>query len=122
MAEKRKYKPIPLSMRGKKRYILFRLIPVFGSQEISKKHDSKTVFSSILKTFESLFGQKGVSEQRLWLVKWFPNSMEGIIRCSLKEEENVKAGLLFLNDIGMPVMPIVLKVSGSIKKLKSAAK
>ncbi len=112
MPEKKSMKPISPTLRGKKRYVKFRLICSQALQE-------KGVWFSLSNTFSSLFGGKGIAEQRLWLVKWFPGKNEGILRCSLQEEEDVKAGILFISRVGSAqVIPTIVKVSGSIKKLK----
>lgn len=109
MQKKKSLNPIPPTLRGKKRYILFELVSDQSLIEIEVKKGIWSVFGNI-------FGGKGIADQKLWLVKWYKN--HGILRCSLKEEENVKAGLLFLKQIKeTPVIPIISKVSGSIKKL-----
>ena len=115
MAEKKKsLKPIPPTMRGKKRYIEFQLI---ASAEISQEGTKNAVFG----VFERLFGEAGIASQKLWMVKWLKTSNTGILRCSLSQEENVKAGLLFVTRAGgTGVVPLVKRVSGSIRKLARA--
>ncbi|HIH10030.1 MAG TPA: hypothetical protein HA254_05180 [Candidatus Diapherotrites archaeon] len=111
-AKKKSLNPIPLSLRGKKRYVKFRLLSPRAFSE-------KELWESVLATFGSIFGGKGVADQRLWLIKWIPEKSEGIVRCSMEETEGVKAGLLFVDKIsGVPVIPLIVKVSGSVKKLK----
>lgn len=110
--KKKGLNPIPSTLRGKKRYVKFKLICGKALQE-------KEVWNSVSVAFQNLFGASGVAGQRLWLIKWFPESNEGILRCSLREEENVKAGLLFVQRVGTEsVVPMIVKVSGSVKKLK----
>ncbi len=113
MASKKKsLNPIPSTLRGKKRYVKFTLICRNSLSE-------KDVWSAISGTFARLFGASGIASQRLWLIKWFPQSNEGIVRCALAEEENVKAGFLFVQKVGTEnVIPFIVKVSGSVKKLK----
>ena len=111
MAEKKKsLKPIPPTLRGKKRYIKFELV----CDSLLHEGDVK---KGLFAVFSELFGSKGIAEQKLWLVK----SMGGnkfIVRCSLAKEPEVRAGLLFLSKIaGKPVIPIIMAVSGSIAKL-----
>ncbi len=111
-ASKKSLNPIPSSLRGKKRYVKFRFI----SQKVLIEKD---IWASLSSTFQSLFGASGVAEQRLWLVKWFPGKNEGIVRCALAEEERVKVGLLFVQRVDSEtVVPTIVKVSGSMKKLK----
>ncbi|VVB99776.1 Ribonuclease P protein component 2 [uncultured archaeon] len=110
--QKKSLNPIPSSLRGKKRYVKFRFI-------CSKPLAERDAWQSILRAFGGLFGSQGMAEQRLWLIKWFPEKNEGILRCSLQQEENVKAGILFVQKVGPEtVVPLILKVSGSVKKLK----
>ena len=129
--QKKSLNPIPSSMRGKKRYVKFRFIcarqglssPSRGEDRALHQAEhalaERDAWLSIQSTFSSLFGSQGMAEQRLWLLKWFPESNEGILRCSLAEEENVKAGLLFVQKVGPEnVVPLIVKVSGSVKKLK----
>lgn len=113
MAVKKSMKPIPPTLRGKKRYVKFSLLSGARLRE-------GEVNSAITSVFSSLFGSRGIAEQRLWLIKWFPEYGEGILRCSLPEEESVKAGLLFIQKVGSEnVIPTIVKVSGSVRKLKA---
>ncbi|MEK6957661.1 MAG: Rpp14/Pop5 family protein [archaeon] len=155
-ATKKEMNPIPPTLRGKKRYVKFRLVCIGASiarhgpaqqgqshaasprregmrtevRQASAKHcpslptgervvreqDAKF---SLYSSFARLFGEQGIAEQRLWLIKWFPERNEGIVRCALEKEEQVKAGLLFLREVhGEPVVPLIEGVSGSLKKLK----
>ena len=148
MPEKKSLKPIPPTLRGKKRYVLFRLLSNLHGTDSAKggappgqtaaspgkagattleaepfagkAFAQKDVSRAIDETFSRLFGAKGMAEQKLFLVKWFPENNSGIIRCSLKELESVKAGLLFIEEVqGTDVVPLIERVSGSIRKLKS---
>jgi len=111
MSEKKKsLKPIPPTLRGKKRYVKFELI---SDKPLSEEKVKKAIWA----TFRGIFGERGIAEQKLWLVKWLGKN-KGILRCSHKEEENVKAGLLFLKTIdNEEVIPLIIKVSGSMRKL-----
>ncbi|PIN85414.1 MAG: ribonuclease P protein component 2 [Candidatus Diapherotrites archaeon CG11_big_fil_rev_8_21_14_0_20_37_9] len=113
MAEHKKaLKPIPPTLRGKKRYISFYL-------HCESNLDENAVKKEIWRVFGGIFGEKGIAEQKLWLVKWYPEKNKGILRCSLKELENVKAGLLFISSVsGVKTMPLIDSVSGSVKKLR----
>src|SRR3989344_8561765 len=108
MTEKKKsLKPIPPTLRGKKRYVKFE----FVSKSSLNENDVKR---TIWNVFQNIFGERGIADQKLWLIKWSQNNNTGILRCNLKEEENVKAGLLFIQTIANePVLPVILSVSGS---------
>lgn len=108
-----KTKPIPQTMRGKKRYILFELVPQGGA-----RLDEKGVSRALWETMLSLYGSVGTARQKLWLVRWNPAKSRGILRCALEHTEEVKAGLLFLKSVsGSAVLPRTLKTSGSVGKL-----
>ncbi len=111
MVEKKSLKPIPPTLRGKKRYIKVEFISTVDLNEVE-------VRSSIWSKFTRIFGEKGIAEQKLWLVKWIGQN-KCIFRCSLENEDNVKTGLLFVKKIGeIRVNPSILAVSGSLKKIK----
>jgi len=112
MVEKKSLKPIPPTLRGKKRYVKFSLIS-------NAKFNLAEVRNEIWFVFGRIFGEKGIAEQKLWLVNWDGSSNSGIIRCSLEKVEEVKGGLLFLQEISRKkVIPVIEGVSGSVKKLK----
>lgn len=109
---KRSLNPIPSSMRGKKRYVLFEL----------RSRGSLTknlVESAIYSTFLREYGSIGVGRQKLRLVLFNPESGKGIVRCSLECLTEVKVGILFVQEVGQEkVVPRVIRVSGSMRKLK----
>ncbi len=111
--EKSGLKPIPPTLRGKKRYVKFELISGSALNEEAVKRAIWSVFSAI-------YGEKGIADQKLWLVKWEHGKNIGYLRCALETEEETKAGLLFLGRVaGEQVVPIILLVSGSMKKLRA---
>lgn len=113
---KKSLKALPLSQRGKKRYVLFEL-------SAGKPLSAAIVEKEIFKKFSELFGSKGIAGQKLHFIGFFGEKNLGILKCSLQETENVKAGLLFLKTIaGIPVIPRIVSVSGSVKKLKELMK
>jgi ribonuclease P/MRP protein subunit POP5 len=110
--QKLSLKPLKPTLRGKKRYIEFRLF-------CEKNLDERSVERAIFSTFLALFGSFGVAKQNLRLIKFNNGSNKGILRCSLPCLEEAKSGLLFIREInGNPVTPKITKVSGSLKKLK----
>ena len=109
---KKTVKALPLSQRGKKRYILFE---IFAEKPLSATQVEK----AIMQKFSEIFGSKGIAEQRLQFIGFYGAKNFGILKCSLQETENVKAGLLFLKSIsGIACIPSIFSVSGSVKKLK----
>lgn len=110
--EKKSTKPIPKYLKGKKRYIKFKIIT---NQTISEKQINET----INETIATIFGDYGIAQQKIWLIEWNEKEKTGIIRCSLETIDKTKAGLLFIQEIkGEKVIPTIIKVSGTIKKLK----
>lgn len=111
--QKSSLKPLKPTLRGKKRYILFRL---FGE----KNFDERSVERAIFNAFLSLFGSMGVARQNLRLMRYNNGTNLGILRCALPCLVEVKSGLLFLKEInGFLVTPKIVSVSGSIRKLKA---
>ena len=112
---KKSLKALPLSMRGKKRYVLFEL---FAEKPLS----AAVVEKEIMQRFLQIFGSKGIAEQRLQFIGFYGGKNLGIVKCSLEECENVKAGLLFVGKVaGISAIPRIVSVSGSVKKLKTIA-
>ena len=110
--QKSNLKPIPSTIRGKKRYVLFAL----HSESRLRAND---VNDALWKVMLRLFGERGVGEQKLWLVLWDERKGRGIARCSNNNVDELKEGLLFMKDVkGTNVIPKTIKVSGSISKLK----
>jgi ribonuclease P/MRP protein subunit POP5 len=116
MQEKKKVKPIPLSMRGKKRYLLYEL---FSENKLLENE----VHSSLWKTMKNFFGEFGCAENKIWLVSFNASSGKGILRCSNESIDAVKAAVLFLGSVGETrVVPKTILVSGGIKRLKEKIK
>ncbi|MFH1586961.1 MAG: Rpp14/Pop5 family protein [Candidatus Diapherotrites archaeon] len=107
---KKGIKPIPPTMRGKKRYINFELI---GGEKLGENEVSKAVWDVFLK----LYGEVGVARQKIWMIEFKKGN--GILRCSNETTEEVKAGLLFLKKVASTaVNPKITLVSGSLRKLR----
>ena len=103
-------KPIPLSMRGKKRYVSFQLLT-------ERKLEEKEVSQAIWQTLLQLYGEVGTARMKPWLASF--SGDKGVLRCALASVEEAKAGLLFLEKVGQTkVSPKILKVSGSVKGAK----
>ena len=109
---KKYLKTEPLSMRGKKRYVLFQIFS-------EKKLPQPAVNEEFESLFLGLFGEKGFADQRYKLIEFDPASGNGVLRSSLECAEQSKAGLLFLQKIqGFPAFCRILAVSGSLAKLR----
>ena len=76
--QKSNLKPIPSTIRGKKRYVLFAL----HSESRLRPND---VNESLWKVMLNLFGERGVGEQKLWLVLWGERNGRGIAKCSYQQ-------------------------------------
>lgn len=112
----KKPKPLPPTMRIKKRYIFFQL-----SSE--KPLNLREVNLALMKEFSYLFGSHGLSKMNLQLIEFNGFTGKGILRCSRNKLEEAKTGLLFIKTItGSAVSPKILKVSGTLKKLRSGKK
>lgn len=112
MKQKKKAKTIPPTLRGKKRYLSFRIIP---AGNFSRKDVELALWSSFL----SLYGSFGCAEIRLWLSAWDPVQGIGIMRYALEGDVKARAGILFLREVcGKSVSVRILGVSGAIGKLK----
>ena len=109
---KQSMNPIPASYRGKKRYVSFELL----AQE---KFHEPDVGHAVWETFLHLFGEVGTARQKLWLMGFDSRKGVGVVRCALEHLEEVKAGLLFVKEVGgKPVVPKLIGVSGSLGKVK----
>ena len=110
--EKKSLRPIPPTMRGKKRYLLFRL-------ESKGRLNERAVKDVLMKEFLRLYGEVGIARQKLNFITFSPKSGKGIVRCALESVTEVRAGIMFLKEVsGLAVRPETLLTSGSVKKLK----
>lgn len=110
---KKNLKPIPLAMRGKKRYIKF-------SAESEKPLKERDVQHSVFRIFLEKFGAIETAKTRLFFVGFGESKQIGIIRCSNKSVEEAKETLEKIKEIsGEKVKVKVIRVSGTIKKLKA---
>jgi ribonuclease P/MRP protein subunit POP5 len=113
--QKANLKPIPSTIRGKKRYVLFEL---HSDSRLRANDVNDALWAVLLK----LFGEKGVAGQKLWLVLWDEKTGKGIARCSNNKVEELKEGILFMKEVrGAKVVPRTISTSGSMLKLKELA-
>lgn len=114
MKQREKLKILSPTLREKERYISFKVL----SEESIEYSDLE---SSIWSTLLEFYGELGVSQMSLWLMKnlWDQNEQIAVIRCNNKSVEKVIAGLGFVSRIGESRINFkILKVSGTIKSLK----
>jgi len=111
-----KLKILPSSMREKKRYISFEVIP-----EPEEEFAYADLEAGIWNTMLDFLGEYGVSKTSFWLLKdcWDQKRHKGIIRCNNKSVESVIACLGLIDRLGdNRVCFKILKISGTIKKVK----
>ncbi len=109
---KKNMKPIPSALRGKKRYILFSLNP-------EKRVFEGEVHHAVWNHFLEKFGSLGAARQRLVFAHFDSARATGIVRIAHTSVSEAKQALLEIKEIkGIQVKPQILRVSGTIRKLK----
>jgi ribonuclease P/MRP protein subunit POP5 len=111
MDEDKKPKPLPPSLRNRRRYIAYQVIS-----------ESKFIFqdlsNSIWHSLLNLMGELGASQADLWIARDLYDEAKqiGIIRCAHDNVEQVRTALALIERIGdVRVIVKVLGISGSIK-------
>lgn len=111
-AQKKHVSTLPLSLRGKKRYILFQLTPV-------GKVDKSGVEKSLFHHFLHAFGVLGMPLLRYKFVSFNPTNGMGLIRVAHVKTSKVVAALTLLGVVHQtPVVVRSRRVSGSLKSLR----
>lgn len=101
-----------MSERVKRRYLALR---VLSEQSISKRDMLDAVWNALLQ----LFGEYGASQTNLTLIEYNSEKSQGILRCSHRAVEMVRASVASVTEInGKPVAIDVLGVSGTLKALR----
>jgi len=101
------------TLREKERYVKFKVI---SEQPISYVD----LESAIWNLFLDFYGELGVSEISLWVIKnlWDEKEQVGVIKCNNKSVQKVLTGLNFIQRLGdSRVIFKILKISGTIKGL-----
>ncbi|MDP2666365.1 MAG: Rpp14/Pop5 family protein [Candidatus Diapherotrites archaeon] len=112
--QKKKVSTIPLSRRGKKRYILFR-VRVENIEKISRDDLAKTLHQHLLQCFGTL----GLPPHRVKLISFNPHSGMGILRCAHSSKEALIAALVLVSSFaGKKAVLRTLQTSGTIKSLR----
>ena len=102
-------KPYPPTLKDKKRYVAFR---VEGGR-FAKPDVVRALWSAVLDTIGTL----GAARAGFMVVDFDEGSQKGILRCSAKDLEIVKASTALLDKIGSSRAFVhVTDVTGTIKK------
>jgi ribonuclease P/MRP protein subunit POP5 len=105
-------KPIPPTLRPKKRYIAFK---VFSSGDINKKD----VIDAILDEALRLFGEIRTGDFGLWILEFNEEQRTGFLVCNHRCKEEVVTSLTLIGSVRRQKVSFhVLGVSGTIKSLK----
>jgi ribonuclease P/MRP protein subunit POP5 len=105
-------KPLPPTLRGKKRYIAFKL---FVSGHVSKRELIDVILDEGLK----FFGELKMSEFGLWVLEFDVDKGVGFLVCNHRYKGEVIACLSLIDSVSHNNASIqVLGVSGTIKSLK----
>jgi len=102
------------TLREKHRYVKFQVI---SEEKIVYTDLEQAIWNTML----DFYGEVGVSQLSLWLIKnlWDEKNQIGVIKCNNKSVEKIIAGLGVISRLGdTRVVFKVLKVSGTIKGLK----
>ena len=116
MQKKKSLNPIPLSLRDRKRYIVFEVLS-------EKKFSEQEAMQAMNKTFLQLFGEIGLSKMNYSNVLFDSKNNKGIVKTNNDSLAEARSGILFLKSVaGIEVIPKILYVSGTINKAKSKMK
>jgi len=101
-----------LSQRVRRRYLA---LSVLSEQPISERDAMDAVWNTLLQ----LFGECGASQANLTFIEYNSEKNRGIVRCSHRALEMVRASVASITEInGKPVAIDVLGVSGTLKALR----
>lgn len=110
MVERVKQKTLLLSLREKKRYVVFEIIS-------ENSFSYKDLKDAVIKAFKDLFGLDGLAKAGLEFIEYKQN--KGIIRVSAKGLDQLRASFCFVRKINKD--DAVLRsvgVSGMLKKAR----
>ena len=109
-------KILPPTLRERRRYIAFQVIP-----EKDEEFTYSDLEAAIWNVSLDFLGEEGVAETSMWLLKdtWNPTKKTGIIRCNNKSVQLVIASLGLIDRLGdNRICFKILGISGTIKGLK----
>ncbi len=105
-------KPIPPTLRGKKRYIAFK---VHSERRVSKKD----VTNAILRETVRFYGELLAIDFRLWVIEFDEDMGTGFLVCNRKFLGEMIASLSLIDIVGREKVSFqVLGTSGTIQALK----
>ncbi|NIM47387.1 MAG: ribonuclease P protein component 2 [Candidatus Aenigmarchaeota archaeon] len=114
MDEEKRPKPLPPSLRGRRRYLAFHII---SEEKVLLQDVINTIWHSLL----NFLGETGTSRANIRIIKdtYDEKRQMGILRCSHDSVEGVRTALALIQRIGdTRVVFRVLGISGSIKATK----
>jgi len=112
--EEKRPKPLPPSLRGRRRYIAFHVI---SEEQILLDDLNNTIWHTIL----NFLGEHGASKTDIWFAKdtYDEKKQMGLIRCSHTSVEQIRTSLALIERIGdTRVVVKVLGISGTINAAK----
>jgi RNase P/RNase MRP subunit POP5 len=112
----KKMKRLPLSLRERRRYISFKVIPEEG-----ETFTYSDLEAGIWNTMLDFLGENGAAKTSFWLMKdcWNPKKQIGILRCNHKSVEVVIATLGLVERLGDNRITFkILNISGTINSIK----
>jgi len=104
----------PPTVRGKKRYVVFRLHSKEGIDYFSMKN-------AVWNSLHNWMGEAGLGKANVRIIKnlYEPGSGKGFIQCDPRYVDQVKMGLSLVHQIGdQRVVFQTIRVSGTIKSGK----
>ncbi len=105
-------KPVPPTLRAKKRYIAFK---VHSEEQVSKKD----VTNAILRETVSFYGELSASDFGLWIMDFDEERGAGFLVCNRQFQGEMIACLTLIDIVGREKASFqVLGASGTIKALK----
>jgi len=112
--EEKRPKPLPSSLRGRRRYIAYQVI---SEDKILLDDLINTIWHSTL----NFLGEQGTSKTDIWIAKdtYDEKNQSGLIRCSHDSVEQVRTSLALIERIGdVRVVLKVLGISGTMNAAK----
>lgn len=108
---KQSLNPLPKTLRERKRYLLFEVVPVQG-------FDGMDFAKALDQVFLSLYGSIGSAEINPKITKFRPATGKGILCCQRGFEGKAKAAFMFLKEVkGTQVKARSLRCSGTLEAL-----
>jgi len=122
---------IPASLRERKRYLVFEIIAPQNEEEKEESCCSncesyvvneRDLLRAIWEALYSLFGDVGVAACNIWLIDFDEKKGVGILRCSHRKVEEVRAALACIKIGGRPLCIRVVRTTGTVKAARSIAR